>query len=98
MLRELFQVRSAKLRAALWQVYPKSTALVYTLARCGELAPTPQIAAQRIKHLSQALEPRYLLMAAEKIAPAGRVRPVELHRFEEKVLAIIDRDGHWLWH
>jgi hypothetical protein len=97
MMAQLFQVRSAKLRAALWAAYPSSQTLRYQLALCGDALGRGGLAAARVRRLSELLEPRYLLMAAEKIAPPGRPRPVEVRRFEEKVLAIIDRDGYWIW-
>ena len=98
MLSQLFEVRSSKLRAQLWHAYPASLELRYALDRCGELAPSPQTASARIKHLSALLKPKYLLMAAEKLTVPGRVRPVALRQFEQKVLAIIDSAGDWIWH
>jgi hypothetical protein len=97
MLRELFQVRSAKLRAALWHAYPASMALRFALERCGERAPSDLAAIERVRHLAGLIEPKYLLVAAEKLVKPGQTRPPELRQFEQKVLAIIDRDGHWIW-
>ena len=57
MLRTLFQVQSQRLREALWEKYPKSTALVWQLMLCGERATSELAMYERIKQLSAHLDP-----------------------------------------
>ena len=57
LLSSLFGVTSAHLRVELWKNYSKSTVLVWQLARCGELAATPEGrggAHQALEHLAGA--------------------------------------------
>jgi hypothetical protein len=97
MLAQLFGVRSAQLREKLWQHYPASQTLCWQLQRCGEAAPSDLVVIDRIKRLAELVEPKYLLKAAENLVEPGRSRPDALIQFEETILKIIDKDGHWLW-
>ena len=97
MLSHLFRVESQRLREALWRGYPKSTALVWQLQRCGEPALAEQITHARVKQLSQHLDPAVLLHVADGLVPLGRTRPKDIIAFEEVVLRLTDKHGRFIW-
>jgi hypothetical protein len=97
MLEQLFDVHSARLRTELWRHYPASMSLRWQLGLCSEPAASPAMAMERVRRLSQLLEPALLLRAAERIAHPGHPRPRELRDFENRVLRLVNAEGKWIW-
>jgi hypothetical protein len=97
-LRTLFGVQETRLAVRLWEQYPKSQALTYQLLLCSEPARSPEVARDRVRQLSRLLEARYLLRAAERLAPPNKPpRPKAIRAFEQRVLAIVGPDGKFVW-
>jgi hypothetical protein len=82
----------------LWRHYPASQALRWQLQLCQHVPANTEAWASRVKHLSELMSPVWLLQTSLRMAPErGQNRPKEHVAFEQKLLQLLDRNGHWRW-
>ena len=94
---ELLGVSDQRLAQKLWDQYPKPLAMRYLLIRCATPAMSLAVTQQRVRQLSALLEPNVLLATVEKLVQPGRPRPREIRDLQERILGLLDHEGHWKW-
>src|SRR5262245_54520584 len=89
---------SQRLARECWRLYPASEALRYQLGLCNGPAPSPTLAMERMRHAARLLSPRLLIRTLERLIEAKGRYSQEARRVEERILQLIDSQGHWLWY
>jgi len=97
-LKVLLGVEDERLVQKLWQRYPKNAALGFLLRRCESPSLALEVTQQRIRQLASLLSPAQLIDTAESLTPRGRPRPKALTDLQERILGLLDHEGHWKWH
>src|SRR5215510_6122782 len=89
---------SQRLAREVWALYPASEALRYQLALCCGPAPSPILAMERMRHAARLLSPQILIRTLERLIAAKGRYSAEARQVEERILQLIDSQGHWLWY
>ena len=97
LLTSFLGCKDHRLIAGIWRAFPKSQTLLFQLGHCGEPASTPVEMIDRMKRLSELIDPALLLRTTEKLTKPGRPRPPAVVALEERILYATTKDGRWRW-
>jgi hypothetical protein len=81
----------------LWPHVIVTPTVLFQMAVVDQAPPSKEVWLQRLRRLSELLQPAMLFQASLTLSPEGKRRDQQCIKFEESILLALDDQGRWDW-